>query len=182
MPERGEKESRRVQMTKRLLREAMTELMEREGAGKITVRALCERADVNRSTFYAYYGDPYDLVDEMERDVLREMPGIAAASLEELRPVLERFFAYLDRNRRVLRVLLRNAVGDHFRQRVMDTLLGSYRRGSDWPRDVDVRDKKQLELLVYTSGCFTLTEKWLLDEIRCAPEEMARIVCSFAVV
>lgn len=34
---------------------------------KITVREICERAQINRSTFYAHYLDVYDLFEKVER-------------------------------------------------------------------------------------------------------------------
>ena len=35
---------------------------------KISVTALCEKADVNKSTFYAYYHDVYELSEEMQKE------------------------------------------------------------------------------------------------------------------
>lgn len=167
--------NRRVQMTKRMLREALADLMETQPIGKITVRQLCACADVNRSTFYSYYSDLYQLLYEMEKEVLDEMPEVVTASAQELVPVLSRFFAYLERNRRVLCVLLKNAVGDDFRKRALHTLLGG---GAEV---VDIGDKWQLALIVFVSGCFTLTEKWIFGEIRCTPEQLAETVAAFAV-
>ena len=48
-------ENRRVRMTKRLLQDALLELLEEKSLEKITVTQVCSKADVNRSTFYAYY-------------------------------------------------------------------------------------------------------------------------------
>lgn len=37
---------------------------------KITLKKLCERAELNRSTFYAHYNEPRDLYIEIENDIL----------------------------------------------------------------------------------------------------------------
>ena len=37
---------------------------------KITVTELCAKADIHKSTFYAYYRDIYDLSDHLEKDVI----------------------------------------------------------------------------------------------------------------
>ena len=55
--------SRRQRMTIRLLEEAYLELLDEEG--EITVTALCERADVNRTTFYRYFPDMEAFAEEM---------------------------------------------------------------------------------------------------------------------
>lgn len=41
-------------------------LMGGKQISKITVREICERAGVNRSTFYAHYMDVYDLFEKVE--------------------------------------------------------------------------------------------------------------------
>ena len=45
-------ENRRVKYTKRVIKEALIELMANRQVGEISVKKLCEKADVNRSTFY----------------------------------------------------------------------------------------------------------------------------------
>ncbi|MBR3167561.1 MAG: TetR/AcrR family transcriptional regulator [Erysipelotrichaceae bacterium] len=40
---------------------------------KITVRELCEEAEIVRSTFYTHYQSVYDLIEEMENDLLDEL-------------------------------------------------------------------------------------------------------------
>ena len=58
------KEDRRVTMTKRLLKDALTEMLRKEDIYHVSIRELCERADVNRTTFYKYYGNQFDLLAE----------------------------------------------------------------------------------------------------------------------
>jgi AcrR family transcriptional regulator len=40
---------------------------------KITVREICERAEIHRSTFYAHYRDVYDLVERVEQSMSRQL-------------------------------------------------------------------------------------------------------------
>ena len=55
--------SRRQRMTIRLLEEAYLELLD-EGT-ETTVAAVCDRADVNRTTFYRYFSDMEAFTEEM---------------------------------------------------------------------------------------------------------------------
>lgn len=61
------KEDRRIAMTKRLLKAALIELLKEQDIYHISIRELCERADVNRTTFYKYYGSQFDLLTDMEK-------------------------------------------------------------------------------------------------------------------
>lgn len=62
--------NRRVQMTKELIRRSFFELLEQKPINKITISELCKKADINRSTFYKYYGSQYDVLKDMEKEAI----------------------------------------------------------------------------------------------------------------
>ena len=45
-------------------------MLRKEDIYHVSIRELCERADVNRTTFYKYYGNQFDLLADMENDLL----------------------------------------------------------------------------------------------------------------
>ena len=49
-------------MTKKIIKDTFIEMLEKKNIQKIYVRELCEKADINRSTFYKYYESQYDLL------------------------------------------------------------------------------------------------------------------------
>ncbi len=49
----------------------------------ITVREVCERAGINRSTFYAHYLDVYDVVERVERTMSEGLTKSFLRKLEE---------------------------------------------------------------------------------------------------
>ena len=59
----------RVKYTKMVLKQALLELMQRKPINKITVKEVCERAELNRATFYAHYSDCFDLLENIEEDL-----------------------------------------------------------------------------------------------------------------
>lgn len=72
------KEDRRIVKTRRALREALLDLIEEKGLDRVTVKELCERADLNRGTFYLHYRDVYDLLEQYTDDVLASFQDIVA--------------------------------------------------------------------------------------------------------
>ena len=64
-------EDRRTQYSKRMIRESLYELMKEKPLNKISVTEICQRADVNRSTFYSYYTDIYDLHQKITKEFFR---------------------------------------------------------------------------------------------------------------
>jgi AcrR family transcriptional regulator len=65
-----ETEDRRAARTRRLLKQALMDLMHSMRFEDITVQHIIDRADVGRSTFYAHYADKDELVKEFFEEML----------------------------------------------------------------------------------------------------------------
>lgn len=72
---------KRVIHTKKVLRQALLELMKRKHIGQITVKEVCELAGINRNTFYAHYGTPRDILSEIENEYYEEMNRIQESAI-----------------------------------------------------------------------------------------------------
>ncbi len=59
--------------TKNLIFKTFVEILGEKPFDKITVRDIVERANVNRNTFYYYYSDIYELLEEMFTREFTEM-------------------------------------------------------------------------------------------------------------
>ena len=64
--------NRRTQMTRQLFRDSLIELLQSKTFQKITVKEICEHADLNRTTFYLHYTDQEQLLDE----IVAQLQGI----------------------------------------------------------------------------------------------------------
>ena len=58
--------------SRRMIREAFLELLEEKEFGKITVTDITNRADLNRSTFYAHYPDVQGVVEEIQDEIINK--------------------------------------------------------------------------------------------------------------
>lgn len=64
------KTDRRVLKTKRAIHKAMTQLLAEKDINDISVKEIADLADINRKTFYNYYTGVYQLVDEIENEIV----------------------------------------------------------------------------------------------------------------
>ena len=80
-----QKEDPRVQRTRKLLQQALIELTVEMGFATVTVRDITRRATVNRSTFYRYYLDKYDLVNQHMAEI-QASASEAALLVEKTEP------------------------------------------------------------------------------------------------
>ena len=62
----------RVIKTKNLIYSTLIELMKEKSFEEIKVSDICEKALINRSTFYAHYEDKYELLVEFLNDLKEE--------------------------------------------------------------------------------------------------------------
>jgi len=47
-----------------VLKKVFIKLLEKKTLSQISIKEICEDADINRATFYAHYKDQYDLFEE----------------------------------------------------------------------------------------------------------------------
>ncbi len=71
---------RRVVKTKRAIKEAFAKLLTQKDINDITISDIAAEANINRKTFYNYYDGIYEVVGEIEDDIVRlidkEVTGI----------------------------------------------------------------------------------------------------------
>lgn len=113
-------DDRRVQRTRRTLREALIALILENGYDQVTVQHIIDRADVGRSTFYAHFENKDKLLLSGFENV-REM--LVEANTEHEKKQKEtgdfsfnslKIFQHADENRRIYRALAGRSGGDLF--------------------------------------------------------------------
>ncbi len=60
----------RVIKSKNAIKDAFLDLRKKKTLKNITVKELCEKAMVNKSTFYSHYTDIFDLTDKLENEII----------------------------------------------------------------------------------------------------------------
>lgn len=116
------KENQRLRLTKQLLRESLIALLNEKSIHKISVREICEKAQINRTTFYKYYGSPYDLLIDIEDTVLAQVEtylgGKENQIMDDLRQ-LTQILSFMNDNLAVCRLLINNTVDSRFAERLL---------------------------------------------------------------
>lgn len=160
-----ERVDRRVKYTKNVLKETLIQLMSENHISKISVKKICEIADVNRSTFYAHYDSQYDLLSHIERETIQEIH--AFISKEESRQVTLRtmlclILEYAAQNTEMFRILLNERSDLSFREEVIklvqDLALVETRIG----HTANTHLIEYIQLFSIT-GSLSVLDKWLED-------------------
>ena len=175
-----EKIDRRIKYTKHALQEAMIELLEIHPIAKISVSMLCEKADVNRSTFYAHYENAPQLLEQMEADAMANLQNYIVAQSEaykeaNLEQTMVQILTYVAQNDRLFRALLGKNGGWDFKG-MMIQLLNTELKDITAP---ELRKNKatfdyMIEFSV--SGSTSVILRWLENGLKETPKQMAKIV------
>ncbi len=69
-------EDRRVRKTKKAINDVFCELIKEKKLNEITIKELCAKADINKSTFYLHYHDIYDLASSIQKGFIKDVCAI----------------------------------------------------------------------------------------------------------
>ncbi len=181
----GKGEDRRVKLTNQMLKDALTQLLERKDIYHIAVREICDTADVNRSTFYKHYGSQFDLLTDMENDMLSLVEESITKNSNSREKIIEDACRFLECNIRFARLLLNNNVDPSFPQKLFS--LTSLRDAvSKLTRDSHPGLNRNGPADEYTfnyviHGAYQVIRVWINKEDREKPEEFADILCRIIV-
>ena len=70
------KNDRRTRYTKQVIKDSLTELLRTTPIEQITVKALCEKAEINRATFYNHYETLAVLMEEIEYETYKSFTAL----------------------------------------------------------------------------------------------------------
>ncbi len=102
-----QKPDARKRYTRQMIQKAFLSLLQKKPVNRITVKELCELAQLNRATFYAHYKDCFDLMESIENDLLlafeTALQGVNPLDAEAL---IKALYAVADQNKEVCKTLV----------------------------------------------------------------------------
>ena len=169
------KEDRRVTMTRRMLKEALTGMLKTSDMYHITIRELCARADVNRTTFYKYYGSQFDLLSDMEQDLLDYLARAVADNGGDVERIIETACAYCEENLEFVRLIVGNNVDPDFPEKLfsLDAIQAAARKRCE---AFETRREAEYFYHYMTYGAYRIVCTWLGKDDRESPAELAKIL------
>ena len=172
------KEDRRVAMTKRMLKETLTEMLREMDIYHISIRDLCQRADINRSTFYKYYGNQFDLLADMENDLLVFLSKTIAEFADNPGKIIENSCRYMEQHLEFGRLIVNNNVDPLFPQKLFS--LAALRESvihTSAGRPDPAEQEYLFNYVIY--GAYRIIWLWLNKEHRESPQQMAQLLIQF---
>lgn len=170
--------------------EAFLELLEKKDFAYITVKEICKKAGVNRSTFYLHYETVNDLLTESTRYLInllmKTMPYDTVEFLDKLpdRPLdelylitpeyLMPYLTYIKEHRRIFRISLEQAsvlkMEDAYRalsRYVLNPILDRFH--------VPPADQEYMKSF-YINGLIDIINEWLKEDCKDSVEHIVSVI------
>lgn len=174
----AKKIDRRVRYTKDVLKETLIQLMAESHISKISVKKICEIADVNRSTFYAHFDNQYDLLNQIERETIEDIHRFIAREKSRqvtLRAMLRFILEYAAQNAELFRILLSVRSDSSFRKEITKLVKEQALVETQIGRESDAHIIEYIQLFSIT-GSLSVLDKWLEDGLVESIDELADLL------
>lgn len=161
-----------INQTKQLLKDNLIDLLETKSLAKITIKELCEKADINRTTYYKYYLDQYDQLEKIEDEIFADM-GIYIEvnhihNSKKNENIIKNILDYIENNQRIFKILLEKA--DVNFQNKMLSFIG--KKIFDEEKYNTVNEEI---LYIYTAvGSFGIVSEWIKGNLNIDKEELIK--------
>ena len=169
---------------------ALLSLLEKKPFAYITIREICEQAEVNRSTFYLHYENTNDLLKETTAYVLdnfssyffvdaeRVVSQFANCDLQDLEFINEKYLhpylSFIKDNQKVFSAVLSQPTTfdtNTIFKRLFDNIFKPILDRFHYPRD-----EQNYVMLFYLNGITAIITEWLKDGCKKSIEDISAII------
>ncbi len=164
-------EDLRVRKTVGAIHDTFTQMLLEMPYEKITVKALCEKALINKTTFYRYYPTLDDLLEELQLEYARPYAEITKGLRypNDIEQLIREFMTYSAKQGPLYDAILSSGTYAGIMQKVINSM--SEERDRDWrPPTGWSEDEWALYLTHVDTAQIRIYKKWV-DEGRTIPLE-----------
>lgn len=169
---------------------ALIFLLEEKSFEYITVREICAKAGVNRSTFYLHYENTCDLLEETIKYVMDDFVScfsvdeksiayqLAECELQDLffvnNKYLTPYLTYIKEHRRIFSAVLDNLStfkSEVIFQRLFDNIFNPILDRFHYPVD-----ERKYVMMFYLNGITAIIEQWLKEDCKKSIDQLASLI------
>lgn len=178
--------------SKEQIREAFFDILEHKSFHNITITDITKKANVVRSTFYAHYDDKYNLLDEIEQELIGGFTGVMLGLRQEsihtfqeklssgTHEIYVSYFRYIRANARAFSVLLAHKSETNFSIRFSRAIAKTRKETSHiWASDYGVNELEEFSdyLDAMISSIYISTfSTWLANDMDYDEETMGKML------
>lgn len=168
----------RSRYTRKVIRDSFYALLKEKPVEKITVRELCEKAEINRATFYKHYQDCYDLLDKIEEEALAHFDELlASVEVRGLQPTLLDILRTIQENAASFETLNRQSDNRSFIHRLAGRCFRYMEQRIPFASASDRKKNQQgMTYSFLSGGVVAVMEFWMHEGCKEPPEQVGALI------
>lgn len=169
---------RRVKRTKKALRDSLFKLLENKSINEITVTELTTLADINRATFYFYYTDLIDMLQQIQNEAYEDFRQVieeaspSVSTIEGFTDYAETLFSFCKEHETLCRFIINNDVNNQLYSYIRSLML------TNIPNTKEIFDEnnpaRYLSNFVLTAMIGIMID-WMDDGMKIPAHELAEL-------
>lgn len=165
-------ENQRIRLSKAMLKNGLLKLLSEKPLQKISISELCNESQINRTTFYKYYGSQQDLLDDICKDFLSDIEnGLMQVLVQEqdaLSSTLKTFYSHRETFKVLVSAYPQKVFADIlFNMPVIKAIFDNLSKNSSFSQ----AELPYVKQFIF-QGVFALITNWLCSE---DPEPISEI-------
>ena len=155
-----------------------TMLMGGKQISRITVREICEKAGINRSTFYAHYTDVFDLFERVELHIAEMCSDrMETAFPEGFRAMMKTVFEFILEYKDFYQIYYSELSQlSHLMQFMVDPFREQIDKVSNQDMGFGVEGEAVYHFRFFTAGISSMIGTWLAGNCRETPDQICDIL------
>lgn len=164
--------------SRKMIRESFLELLKEKDISKITVTDIVNKADLNRSTFYAHYMDVRAITEEMENEVIDKMIEILKKFefknfFNNPTPLLLEVSRFLESNQDTYKILLKVNDAETFLKKLKNEFAKYMMLDTDIPEYLKDSKMVNLRISYFSGGIINMYQDWFNGNLDCSLNDIA---------
>ena len=164
--------------SRKMIRESFLELLKEKDISKITVTDIVNKADLNRSTFYAHYVDVRAITEEMENEVIDKMIEILKKFefknfFNNPTPLLLEVSRFLENNQNTYKILLKVNEAETFLKKLKNEFAKYMMSDTDIPEYLKNTKMVNLRISYFAGGIINIYQDWFNGRLNCSLNDIA---------
>lgn len=174
------KTDRRVIKTKHAIFKAFVELLNEKDVNQITITDIAKKANINRKTFYNYYSDAYEVMEEIENltveAFINNMGTVEFTNMADfLTEIFIKFTETVNKDLEFFNLLFKTNNRSFLIVRIVEALKEYVQKRIEESNELDI-SRFEVVSNFYLSGVLSVYMNWFMNNYDQSIEEISALL------
>ena len=175
-----QKTDRRVIKTKHAIYKAFVELLNEKDVNQITITDIAKKANINRKTFYNYYSDAYEVMEEIENltveAFINNMGTVEFTNMADfLTEIFIKFTETVNKDLEFFNLLFKTNNRSFLIVKIVEALKEYVQKRIEESNELDMR-RFEVVSNSYLSGVLSVYMNWFMNNYDQSIEEISALL------